>query len=108
MSIAAINNVVEKMHQQINHISAPTTHIHAAAENNKGDFKNIFFNSLSDISAMQKEAQNISQSHLIGAEHIGMNDVMISLQKSSIALNFGVQVRNKIVSAYQEIMNISV
>ncbi len=43
-----------------------------------------------------------------GAPDIGLNDVMVSLQKSTLALNLGIQVRNKMVSAYQEIMGMSV
>jgi len=34
--------------------------------------------------------------------------VMTDLQKSSISLQMGVQVRNKLVSAYQDIMNMQV
>ncbi len=40
-----------------------------------------------------------------GSSDIGLNDVMLSMQKSSISFNFGVQARNKMLSAYQEIMN---
>jgi flagellar hook-basal body complex protein FliE len=34
--------------------------------------------------------------------------VMISGQKAAMALTFGIQMRNKMVSAYQEIMNMAV
>ena len=108
MPIAAINDVVDKMHQQISKMPLSTAPLHSFPENHTNDFKNIFLKSLSDISTIQKEAQHLSQTHLIGSENIGMNDVMVSLQKASVALNFGVQVRNKLVSAYQEIMNTSV
>ncbi len=45
---------------------------------------------------------------MTGATDIGLNDVMVSMQKSSVALNLGIQVRNKMVSAYQEVMSMSV
>ncbi len=32
---------------------------------------------------------------------ISLNDVMVDLQKSSVSLQMGVQVRNKLVAAYQ-------
>jgi len=57
---------------------------------------------------MQTFAKQQSQAYLTGAEGIGLNDVMVSIQKSSVALNLGVQVRNKLVSAYQEIMSMPV
>ncbi|MDK1009411.1 flagellar hook-basal body complex protein FliE, partial [Cronobacter sakazakii] len=37
-----------------------------------------------------------------------LNDVMVDLQKSSISLQMGIQVRNKLVAAYQDIMNMQV
>lgn len=39
---------------------------------------------------------------------ISLNDVMVDLQKSAVSLQLGVQVRNKLVAAYQDIMNMPV
>ena len=33
---------------------------------------------------------------------------MVDLQKSSVSLQMGIQVRNKLVSAYQDVMNMQV
>jgi hypothetical protein len=35
---------------------------------------------------------------------VALNDVMTDLQKASVSLQMGIQVRNKLVSAYQEVM----
>ena len=40
-----------------------------------------------------------------GSSDIALNDVMLAMQKSSISFSFGMQARNKMISAYQEIMN---
>jgi len=37
-----------------------------------------------------------------------IDDVMVDLQKSSISMQMGIQVRNKLVSAYSDIMNMQV
>ncbi len=37
-----------------------------------------------------------------------LSDAMISMQKSSIALQQTIQVRNKLVQAYQDIMNMGI
>ncbi|EEQ11003.1 Flagellar hook-basal body protein [Yersinia mollaretii ATCC 43969] len=68
----------------------------------------MLFNSVNSINAMQTQAKSQSQDYMTGTPGIGLNDVMVSMQKSSLALNLGVQVRNKLVSAYQEVMNMSV
>jgi flagellar hook-basal body complex protein FliE len=39
---------------------------------------------------------------------VNLHDVMISLQKASLSFQTMVQVRNKLVTAYQEIMNTQV
>jgi flagellar hook-basal body complex protein FliE len=39
---------------------------------------------------------------------VSLNDVMVDMQKANVGFQFGLQVRNKLVSAYNDIMNISV
>ena len=43
-----------------------------------------------------------------GDDKVSLSDVMISMQKASIDFQATVQVRNKLVSAYHEIMNMQV
>jgi len=39
---------------------------------------------------------------------VSLNDVMVDMQKANIGFQFGLQVRNKLVTAYNEIMQMSV
>jgi flagellar hook-basal body complex protein FliE len=45
---------------------------------------------------------------LINGDNVELHDVMITSQKASITLNTALQVRNKVVEAYQEIMRMTV
>jgi flagellar hook-basal body complex protein FliE len=36
---------------------------------------------------------------------VALNDVMVDMQKANIGFQMGLQVRNRVVAAYQEIMN---
>ena len=45
---------------------------------------------------------------LTGLPGVALNDVMTDLQKSSVSLQMGIQVRNKLVTAYQEMMSMQV
>ncbi|NMP28094.1 flagellar hook-basal body complex protein FliE [Rahnella sp. SAP-1] len=63
---------------------------------------------LGKISDTQNTAQVQSEKLELGVPGVGLNDVMVDMQKSAISLQLGVQVRNKLVSAYSEIMNMSV
>ncbi len=43
-----------------------------------------------------------------GKENVNLQDVMINLQKANLSFQQMVQVRNRLVSAYHDIMNIQV
>jgi flagellar hook-basal body complex protein FliE len=43
-----------------------------------------------------------------GNTDVDLHDVMLSLQKANIDLQTAVQVRNKLVSAYQSVMSMSI
>ena len=108
MSINEMSKVVEQIHTQASKIKNhfPEKYINNSQEN--GDFSQLLLKGINEINSLQKDSQQISQQYLLGSSESGLNDVMVSQQKSTIALNFGIQVRNKLVSAYQEIMNLSV
>lgn len=63
---------------------------------------------LDKISQTQIEASNQAKAFEMGEPNVSLNEVMVNMQKSSVSLQFGVQVRNKLVAAYQEIMNMNV
>ncbi|WP_145542203.1 flagellar hook-basal body complex protein FliE [Yersinia alsatica] len=111
MSIQSISGVLEQINFQAQQASTfQKSPLISDSQNVEKPlhFSDILFNSVNSINAMQSQAKSQSQDYMSGATDIGLNDVMVSLQKSSLALNLGVQVRNKLVSAYQEVMNMSV
>jgi flagellar hook-basal body complex protein FliE len=44
----------------------------------------------------------------MGDDSVSLSDVMIAGQKANIAFQATIQVRNKLVSAYQDMMNMQV
>jgi len=68
-------------------------------------FSDALFNSINEINKTQVDAKTKTQQWMSGSSDIGLNDVMLAMQKSSISFSFGMQARNKMISAYQEIMN---
>lgn len=108
MRIQTMNSVIEQMQTQVGQISGTQNSSLRTEKNTSVQFTEILAKSIGDISSLQTSAKQMSEDYMTGAKDIGLNDVMVSLQKSSVALNLGVQVRNKLVSAYQDIMNMSV
>jgi flagellar hook-basal body complex protein FliE len=72
------------------------------------DFANVLKSSLDSVNATQQQAAQSSKAYSLGDDSVNLSDVMISAQKANIALQTTIQVRNKLVSAYTEIMNMQV
>ena len=90
-------------------VAAPAaTPLGAEAPASKVSFSDALKNSLDQVSAAQTKASDMGKAFSMGDESVSLSDVMIAMQKSSINFQATVQVRNKLVSAYQDIMNMQV
>jgi flagellar hook-basal body complex protein FliE len=74
----------------------------------KLDFAQALHASLQGVSDRSAEAQSLSKRFTMGDDTVSLSDTMVAMQKSSIAFQATVQVRNKLVSAYHDIMNMQV
>ena len=90
-------------------ISNESTKINATV--NSADAQQTFANSLKDAIAKVNDQQIQSDTmteKLINGGNVDLHEVMIASQKASITLNATMEVRNKVIEAYQEIMRMSV
>jgi flagellar hook-basal body complex protein FliE len=71
-------------------------------------FADVLNNALQDVSAAQKEARAMAEDFSAADSRVNLQDVMVNLQKANLSFQQMVQVRNRLVSAYQDIMNMSV
>ena len=74
----------------------------------KVNFSDALKSSLEQVSNSQMKSEEMGKSFAAGDDKVSLSDVMISMQKASINFQATVQVRNKLVSAYHEIMNMQV
>ena len=74
----------------------------------KLDFAQALHETLQGVSDRSAEAQALSKRFTMGDDTVSLSDTMVAMQKSSIAFQATVQVRNKLVSAYHDIMNMQV
>jgi flagellar hook-basal body complex protein FliE len=72
------------------------------------DFGQALKTAIDQVSAAQAQAQQMAQGVAAGNENVNLQDVMINLQKASLSFQQMVQVRNKLVTAYQDVMNMPV
>lgn len=74
----------------------------------KTSFGDLLGNSVDAVSEAQGRASELAQAFESGSSDVDLAEVMISLQKASLSFTAMTEVRNKLVSAYQEIMNMPV
>jgi flagellar hook-basal body complex protein FliE len=105
MSIAAIESVLQQM--RVTALQADCVPTTPAAAVETGGFAAELKRSLDNISGAQSQAYGQAEAFELGKPGVALNDVMVDLQKANVAFQTGVQVRNRLVAAYQEVMNLS-
>jgi flagellar hook-basal body complex protein FliE len=77
----------------------------AAAD--KSSFKNVLLDSIQEANTLQQDANRAVESLTTG-EPIGPGEVLTAVQKADLAFRMMMQIRNKLVQAYQDVQNIRV
>jgi flagellar hook-basal body complex protein FliE len=80
----------------------------AAESSTKVSFSDALKASLQNVSNAQIQADDMGKKFAAGDDSVSLSDTMIAMQKASISFQATVQVRNKLVSAYHDIMNMQV
>lgn len=79
----------------------------ASAGAQGSSFKDYLFQSLQEVNTMQQQADHAVEQMMSGGE-ANPADVLTAVQKADIAFKMMMQIRNKLVSAYQEVQNIRI
>jgi flagellar hook-basal body complex protein FliE len=74
----------------------------------KLDFQEVLKEAVRGVSDAQQSAQSKAQAYQLGDDKVSLEDVMISLQRANLAMQGMVQVRNRLVEAYREVINLQV
>jgi flagellar hook-basal body complex protein FliE len=72
------------------------------------DFGQVLKSSLDKVAETQNAAGALSARYMKGDDTVSLSDVMIAGQKANISLQATIQVRSKLVAAYNDIMNMQV
>ena len=73
-----------------------------------GDFSTLLKRSIDQVNSMQQEASKLSSAFSAGDPSVDVTEVMIALQKAGVAFQAMTEVRNRLVSAYQDVMSMPV
>ncbi|MCG7598642.1 flagellar hook-basal body complex protein FliE [Halomonas sp. McH1-25] len=81
---------------------------HVATAVGQGGFANELQSSIQRINRLQQTANAKLDAFQSGEPGVALNDVMVDMQKASVGFQMGLQTRNRLVTAYKDIMNMQV
>lgn len=72
------------------------------------DFGKLMNQAVNNVNDLQKTSAQMATSYEQGQAGVDITDVMIASQKASVSFQAMVQVRNKLIDAYRDVMNMPV
>jgi len=107
MSDIDISQVLQQM-RTMTAMAESKLPLELGAEVTKADFGQLLKNSVNEVNETQKTAKNLAAAFEAGDANVNLSEVMVAIQKASVSFQAMTQVRNNLVSAYKEIMNMQV
>ena len=78
------------------------------AENNGSSFGQMLKSAVDSVNETQMKSADLQQAYQLGEEGVDLTEVMIQMQKATVSFEAMTQVRNRLVSAYQDVMNMPI
>jgi flagellar hook-basal body complex protein FliE len=103
---------IDSVLAQIRSLSAQTrpsaTAANAPAASGPSAFANLLSQGINQVNQTEQRAGQLADAFQRGEPGVELSQVMIQAQKANVAFRAVTEVRNRLVSAYQEIMNMQV
>ncbi len=72
------------------------------------DFSNLLQTAIKDVNHDMRSAAAMKKDFVRGDRQTSLAEVMVASQKASVEFQLVLQVRNKLLSAYQDVMNMQI
>jgi flagellar hook-basal body complex protein FliE len=73
-----------------------------------GDFSQALNKALQQVSVQQNDAEDYAKRFQLGDPNVSLERTMVALQTANVSFQALIQVRNRVIAAYQDIMNMQV
>ena len=105
-----MESVLSQIRALQSQIKTPSAHHGTAASPSVpgSNFADLMKNGLSAVNQSQQKADTLATAFQRGTPGVELADVMIEMQKANVSFRAVTEVRNRMVSAYQEIMNMQI
>ena len=114
LQIDAVLSQIRAMQSQVRGVSAPANEVAQVAGAASGvqspanSFANVMKQGLDQVNQTQQRASDIATQFERGVPGVELPQVMLEMQKASVSFRAVTEVRNKLVDAYQTIMNMPI
>ena len=103
------SSVYREMHGMIGEIKPdPMPQTDQARNLSGANFSDMLGQAINGVNELQAASRNMQNAFDMGDPNLSLADVMVAKEKSSVAFEATIQVRNKVLEAYKTIMNMPV
>ena len=99
MRIDAINPAIKNLAQQATK--------NLATEKSSDDFGQMLMDVIKEVNSAQTKSAEMKNAFMTG-QNVELHELMISMERAGLAMELTLQVRNKLLDAYQEISRMQV
>jgi len=107
MSDVQINQVLQQMRSMAS-MAENKLPVEPGTNVSGPDFSELLKDSVNQVNQMKKTAGGLATAFEAGDPNVNLSEVMVAIQKASVSFQAMTQVRNNLVSAYKEVMNMPV
>lgn len=110
MSSMNVNQLLAQMKTMAAQVEQSSAKLNVDTVNgtNKPDFSNLLKQSIDSVNDVQMNSAQLSTAFEKGDPDVSLAQVMVAMEKANVSFQAMTQVRNKLLSAYQEVMNMPV
>jgi|TARA_B100000902_G_scaffold367023_1_gene389275 flagellar hook-basal body complex protein FliE len=105
MSDIAINQVLAQMRAMQALANPQAT---PEAVQGQGNFSNLMQDSIREVNAAMQESRAMTTRFEMGDPSVSLAEVMVNSQKAGLQFQAVAEIRNRVLSAYKEVMNMPV
>ena len=106
-NIQSMLQTLRSYQAQASQLPTDTPSVAGSAQTEKTSFTQMVSGALEHVNKVSTEADRLQAAYERG-EDLPLTDVVLGMQKSSIAFEATLQIRNKVLKAYEEILNMPV
>ena len=110
METSALDSILAQLRaaQAATRPAATDTKVADQTPTGKAGFSDVLKNAIDSVNETQRKSADMQKAFELGEADTNLQDVMVQMAKANISFQTMIQVRNRMVSAYQDMMNMPV